>query len=134
MHRQLLIMASTVALAVLATTPAAAQEQARGMEWGVESNTEIVTLPGSVPASVAFKPCDTCSLLTLRVDEATSFYVGRQAVSLGDLRRYASRGSTGLDVFYDRDTKRMTRVILRAELDSVSTRGSGNDSTGRKPE
>lgn len=119
MYRQILMAAVAITSTTVTTTPAVAQLTPRAVEAAVESNTEIVSLPDSIPADLGFQPCGTCSFRTLRMDETARLFIGTQQVSLSDLRRYANRGSTGLDVFYDEKTRLVTRIILRTELDAA---------------
>ena len=91
----------------------------RVLEEAVESNTETVSAPATLPGSLSFKPCGRCSFLTLSVDETARFFVGKDQVTLVDFHRYANRASSRLDVFYDRKTQRVTRLILRTHVDSA---------------
>ena len=104
---------STIASVTLSPVPAVAQVAVSVSEAAIESSTEIVNLPSSVPTTLDFTPCSTCRLVRLRLDESSRFFVGRQQVTLGDLRRYAQRGPTGLDIFFSENTRVVTRIILR---------------------
>ncbi len=126
MHRSTVLSAITSTLFALAASPAFAQSGPRSAERAIESNTETVPLPMSVPSSMSFKPCGTCKFVTLRVDESTRFIVGTTPVTLAELQRHANRGSNNLDVFYDEANGRVTRVILRAAADPTEAAGSKN--------
>jgi hypothetical protein len=107
-----------IALATM-TAPAWSQATLVSLEDGVEASTAAVSLPESVPARWSFRACPSCTLMNVDVDERTEFFIGRQAVSFAVLQKYAARGAAGLDIFFDPKTKRVTRVILRAELDAA---------------
>ncbi len=49
---------------------------------------------------------------------SSQFFVGKQAVSLATLRKYAARGPNHLDVYYETKSQRVTRLILRTQLDA----------------
>lgn len=89
------------------------------LEDGIEASTTSVTLPESVPTRWSFRPCTTCSPVNVTLDEGSALFVGRDPVSLATLRKYAARGPANLDVYSDPKTGRVTRVILRAELDAA---------------
>lgn len=133
MHRQFLLAMLTIASITLSSGSAIAQVAVTNSpETAIESNTTIVNLPSSVPTTLDFTPCDTCSLVTLRLDESARFFVGRQQVTLGELRRYAQRGPAGLDVFFSASTRVVTRIILRTELDAADA-GRSKTPSDRQP-
>jgi hypothetical protein len=83
-----------------------------------ESSTESVNLPVTVPYRMTLKPCPTCQVLDLQVDASTRFYVGNDQVDLQTLRAYASRKVQQLNVCRAAGTKRLTRIVLVAQLDA----------------
>ena len=111
-------LALTIALAFTAA-PAWSQATMVSLENAYEASTLYVSVPESVPTSWTLRPCPTCNQLTLAVDGNSRFFVGKDEVSLAMLRKYAVRGTTNLDVFADPKSKRVTRVILRSELDAA---------------
>lgn len=116
MHTRIRVLA--IAL-VASTAPAWSQATLVSLEDGIEASTAAVSLPESVPTRWSFRTCPSCTLLTLDVDEQSEFFVGRQAVPLAVMRKYAARGAANLDIYSDPRTKRVTRVILRTELDAA---------------
>lgn len=112
---------TTAAVIALGASTAAmsGQLKLRSLEDAIEADTTIITVPESVPTSLSLKPCGDCQFLTLRIENGAKFYVGRDEVSLKDLRRYANRGQTNFDVFYDSKTKQVTRLVLRTQLDAA---------------
>lgn len=109
----------TAAIAAFASLPAAGQAVTKPLEVGIESSTELVSPPSAVPSQWAVPTCPECRYVTLQVHEGTGFFVGKQAVSLSVLQRYAAREASMLDFFYDPQTLRLNRVILRASLDAA---------------
>lgn len=103
---------------VTAAAPAWSQTMV-SQEDAIEASTMYVSLPESVPARWTFKACASCQTVTVDADANSQFYVGREQVSLAVLRKYAARGTSQIDIFADPKTKRLTRVILRAEIDAA---------------
>lgn len=116
MLRQTLALA--IALLGIAAPPLG-QATMVSLEDGYEASTDSVSLPESVPARWTFRPCATCRTVDVQVDASSAFFVGKQQVSLALLRKYAERGSTRMDVYAEPRTRRVTRVILRTELDAA---------------
>lgn len=116
--KAILTTAAVIALGA-STVATAGQLKMRSLEDAIEADTSIVSVPESVPTSLSLKPCGDCKFLTLSVPTSTRFYVGKDEVSLKDLRRYANRGQTNFDVFYDRKTKQVRRMVLRTQLDAA---------------
>jgi hypothetical protein len=115
MPRKTLILA--IALAAGAA-PAFSQTMV-SQEDAIEASTIYVSLPASVPARWTFKACASCEAVTVDVDANSQFYVGQEQVSLAVLRKYAARGASQIDIFAEPKTRRLTRVILRTELDNA---------------
>jgi len=84
----------------------------------VESSTDSVNLPVSVPYRLSLKSCPTCQVLDLQVDKNTRFYVGEEQVDLQTLRSYAGRRVQKLNVCIATGTQRLTRIVLFAQLDA----------------
>lgn len=116
MLRKTLVLAVALAGAV---SIARGQATMESLEDAIEASTLSVSLPESVPSRWNFRPCPTCNALALTMDANSAFFVGRDPVSLAMLRKYAARGTNNLDIFSDPRSKRVTRVILRTELDAA---------------
>ena len=103
----------------LCSTASAAWSQATliSNETGVETSTEFVSVPGSGYGPWSFAPCAGCESIVLRLADTSQYYVGKQAVPLATLRKYAARGASHLDVFYETKSRHVTRLILRTQLD-----------------
>jgi hypothetical protein len=103
--------------AVLAQ-PHATLAQQRGLaEQAVESSTALVVLPRSVPSEISVTSCAECKASVLKVTEKSRFFVGKQQVSLGQLRDFVSRSpTTGLYVFFEAPSSSITRVVVDGQL------------------
>ena len=108
-----------IATMVLCGAAPAAWSQATmiSYETGVEASTEFVSVPGSAYGPWSFAPCAGCESIVLRLDEKSQYFVGKQAVPLATLRKYAARGASHLDVYYETKSRHVTRLILRTQLD-----------------
>lgn len=130
MNRTSFFAALAAASMAVASAPAQAQVFVRGLEQSAEANTDIVTLPESVPSSLSFRICTNCPYVTLSVDDTTRFFVEKHEVTLADLRRYASRGRLDLDVYYDGKSKTVTRLVLRTEPDAADVAAKSSQPVG----
>jgi hypothetical protein len=103
----------------LAAGDAAAVRTVELVEGAYELVLSDAVLPSSIAGSLLLKPCPDCDTVTLRVDGETTYHVGASRVALPDLHAVAGRlraagadKTTPLGVFYDRETRRVTRVRL----------------------
>lgn len=109
-------------IALCGAAPAAwGQATLISYETGIEASTDYVSVPGTAYGAWSVTPCAGCAAAILRLDAKSQFFVGRQPVSLATLRKYAARGPSHLDVFYETKTQHVTRVILRMQLDAADT-------------
>lgn len=107
-------------IALCGAAPAAwSQATLISYESGIEASTDYVSVPSAAYGAWSVTPCAGCRTEVLRLDDKSQFFVGRQAVPLATLRKYAARGASHLDVFYETKTQRVTRVILRMQLDAA---------------
>lgn len=107
-----------VAVALCGMAPAAwSQATMISYETGIEASTDYVNVPSTAYGAWSVTPCAGCRTSVLRLDDKSQFFVGQEAVPLATLRKYAARGTSHLDIFYETKTQRVTRVILRVQLD-----------------
>jgi len=107
-------------IAVCGAAPAAwSQATLISYETGIEASTDYVNVPSAAYGTWSVTPCAGCRTDVLRLDDKSEFFVGEQPVPLATLRQYAGRGASQLDVFYETKTRRVTRVILRMQLDAA---------------
>jgi hypothetical protein len=57
--------------------------------------------------------------VTLKVDANSTYYVGKDQVSLDVLRRYAAKGPAQIGIFYENESLRLLRVVLSTQLDAA---------------
>lgn len=107
------------AVAALATAAASAQVPLGTIEECLETGTDLVSLPGTPVGTLSAKGCSACETLRLRFDAGTRYYIGDEAVSYARLQAAASRGTTGIDVFYHPGTQALTRLRLVASANAT---------------
>ena len=103
-----------------AASPALAVRVLEQPEGAYELDLNDVTLPGSTAGSIIFQPCPDCATVSLRVSLGTRYQIDGAPLPLEDFLRATSRlaGSATdadqpmLTVYYDRDSRRVTRVAL----------------------
>ena len=116
-------LACVMTLAVATPSVTLAQTHApaplRSLEEAIESSTEEVLLPTSVPGSLTFKNCTPpCSLQTLDVSSSTQFLVGSSTVTLREFRDFiAKSGSQFLMVFHKPGDRAVTRLMVFGQID-----------------
>ncbi|MGB7738001.1 MAG: hypothetical protein WBM03_02715 [Steroidobacteraceae bacterium] len=122
-----------VAVALGGSAPAAWSQAALvSYETGIEASTDYVSVPSAAYGAWSVTPCAGCRTVVLRLDDKSQFFVGREAVPLATLRKYAARGASHLDVFYETKTQRVTRVVLQTQLDAVDVPGKQQPTRGPK--
>ncbi len=103
-----------VAAGLLLAAAAAAQPPLRTIEECLESGTELVTLPGVAGGSILARECRGCASVRLEFDGKTRYFIGKEQVSYARLREAAAREGLRLDMFYQPDTRTLTRLRLVA--------------------
>jgi hypothetical protein len=114
--KQSLWLAPLACLALLLAGQASAQ--LRALEAAIETSTDAVLLPNSVPGRLTFRDCKPpCRTHSLDVNSETSFFIGATKVSLSEFNQYISKtGSQFLMVFYEPSGRSITRLIVFGEL------------------
>ena len=97
-------------IAVCGVAPTAWSQAGKVLYTGIESSTDYVTVPSSASGTWSITPCAGCSMLHLKLDASTEYFVGRDRVSLATLRKYAARGSNNL---------RVTQLKLGMQLEAA---------------
>ncbi len=109
------------ALILTSAGPAAAQRSIDYTEGAYELQLRQVELPTGPGGTLRFKPCADCTRVALQVSSATRYsLVNGGPLPLPDFLvlaaqiRQAEAGNDGtrVGVFYDLESKRVTRVIL----------------------
>ncbi len=83
------------------------------IEEALELTTEQVSLPSSESGSVGIRRCADCLPERMRLGSATEFRIGKERVSLAQLR-LASRSRGPIYIFFDAREGFVTRIILEA--------------------
>lgn len=114
-------MARFLLCALLLVTAGGAAQAARTIEY-VEGAYELgladISLPASINGQLTFKACARCSSIALPVNTATQYSFGGTAQSLAEFTatiaslRAGGQDATGINVYYDLASKRVTRVIV----------------------
>jgi hypothetical protein len=87
----------------------------KAIELAVETHANAALLPSGPASSLVVTPCKGCSPLTLPATANTRYFVGRELVSLEELkRRLAGRPTAMLTVLYLKDSRELSRVIASA--------------------
>jgi len=105
--------------AFAAATSASATRVLELIEGAYEAFLADVVLPASTAGFVTLPPCSTCPPISLGVDASTLYVVESSAVAFPDfvveantLARSGRARRAAVYVFYDLDTKRVTRLVL----------------------
>lgn len=106
--------AGWLAATALFATSASAAPPLRTIEECLESGTELVTLPGIAGGSILARECRGCASVRLEFDGRTRYFIGKEQVSYTRLRDAAAREGLRLYVFYQPDTRTLTRLRLVA--------------------
>jgi hypothetical protein len=97
-----------------ATLFAAHVSAAPSPEEALEANTAAVQLPAAAGGSLMIRQCSSCPALIVRFEADSRFFLGKRQVTLPELNRFLAAGGTyGLTVFYRRDDRSITRVVVR---------------------
>jgi hypothetical protein len=117
-------MVRTLVLLVIALSTVASSAWAYRIleqpEEAYELSLGYVQLPADARGTVIFTACDGCRTMTLRVSEATQYFVNRVAIELEDLRDIADdlrasangREKTNVYIYYDKASLRVNRLAL----------------------
>jgi len=82
----------------------------------IEANSANVTLPTGVGSSLVVTPCSGCAPTMLRATSATTYFLHKQQVTLGNLRVALNGRSVAVTVVGSLKTHELRRVI--ADLDA----------------
>jgi hypothetical protein len=128
-------------IAVLASAFAVPQLQAaeypaplRALEDAIESSTEAVLLPVSVPGTLSFRDCvEPCKLRSLEVSAEAAFFVGDTPVSLADFNAYLrNAGPQFLMVFRKAGQNSVTRIHVPGQF-TLDRQGQPNQARPARP-
>jgi hypothetical protein len=109
--------ASWFAAAVIALASATAANAAlplKTIEECHETGTRAVSLPGVAGGTLSASTCVGCPTLRLQFDAKTRYFIGKEQVSYTKLREAAAKGDLRLDLFYEPNSRTLSRLRLAA--------------------
>jgi hypothetical protein len=93
------------------------------VEQAIETSTFVVSLPDGDSGSMAVKSCPQCKPLLLRLTPSSRFLVGGAQVPYAEFLALArASGDQGLDIFYDRKSGSITRLLMNGVHRAPPTR------------
>lgn len=108
-----ILLCAAVVTICLSTPGHAADMPASVSEYGIEASTEGTILPSSVSGTLV-NTCATCRAPTsYHLTAATTYFVGRQAVTFAQFADYAKSGTHGLMIFVQTNGPAITNVVTR---------------------
>jgi hypothetical protein len=103
-------------VAALVAMAALGQGTLKGVTGGLESGTDLVSLPATPSGTLSATECRSgCPVLRLRFDSNTRFFIGKDAVPYAKFRE-AARGDLRLHVSYRLSDKTLTRLRIPAAV------------------
>lgn len=106
-----------LAAALLVATSAIAAPGLRTVEECLETGTLAVRLPGTATGTLSATPCVGCPGLQLRFDSRTVYLLGKERVTYAKFREAAAKGDFRLDLYYQPQSRVLTRLRLAAARD-----------------
>ena len=104
-------------LGVIAATAALAQGTLTAITGGLETGTNLVSLPGVPSGTLSATECSNgCPILRLRFDGNTRYYIGKNPVPYAKFREAASKGDLYLLISYRLADKTLTRLRIPATV------------------
>lgn len=88
----------------------------RSLERAMETSTDAVILPTSVPAYIDARGCMQCRAVSMEVPAGVRFFVGRDEVTLAELRKYVLGKSRDMVIFYELDSNVVKRIVVSGVL------------------
>jgi hypothetical protein len=105
------------AIGVAIAGVAGAAPQLGTIEECLESGTRAVSLPASPSGTLSASPCLGCPTLRLSFGDGTVYLVGKRQVTYTKFREIAAGDDLRLDVFYQPQTRVLTRLRMPAAGD-----------------
>jgi hypothetical protein len=100
------------AVGIVIANGAISAPQNKTIEECLETGTRAVNLPGSAGGTLSASTCTGCPTLRLSFDARTAYLIGKDRVSYTKFREAAAKGDLRLDVFYQPQTRVLTRLRL----------------------
>ena len=77
-------------------TPTAWSQAEKVLYTGIESSTDYLTAPSSASGTWSITPCTGCSMLHLKLDASSEYFVGDDQVVAGDAAQVRRAGKKSL--------------------------------------
>jgi hypothetical protein len=108
------LLATAFAMPQVWAQQSTARAPTRSLEDAIETSTDAVLMPSSVPGTLTFRGCrEPCRLRSLEVTAESKFFVGATQVTLADFSAYVQRtGEQFLMVFRKPDGTAVTRMLV----------------------
>jgi hypothetical protein len=103
-----------VACGLLLAVAANAGTRTKGITGGLESGTDLVTLPSSPGGSFLARECRDCPSIRVSFDSNTLYLIGDEPVTYAKFREAASKGDLRLHISYRLTDRTLTRLRLPA--------------------
>jgi hypothetical protein len=100
------------AIGIVVANVAISAPQNKTIEECLETGTRAVNLPGSAGGTLSATTCTGCPTLRLSFDRRTVYLIGKESVSYTKFREAAAKGDLRLDVFYQPQTRVLTRLRI----------------------
>ena len=115
MYRTIKNACAALLLAATCLVAAPAGAELLSPDAAIETSTERVIIPISVGGSVMARSCASCEYVALSVADSTRFFVGRSELSAEQYHKVVADGrERSVTITYNRQTREITRVVLRA--------------------
>ena len=102
-----------LALGLVGSTLNASAAGLTVLEQAIETSTFVVSLPDGDTGSMAVKSCPQCKPVLLRLTPHSKFLVGGAQVPYAEFLALArDSGDQGLNIFYDRKSGSITRLLM----------------------
>ena len=115
MYRTIKNACAALLLAATCLAAAPAGAELLSPDAAIETSTERVIIPTSVGGSVMARSCGSCEYVALTVADSTRVFVGRSELSAEQYHKVVADGrERSVTITYNRQTREITRVVLRA--------------------
>jgi hypothetical protein len=105
---------AALACSALAAPLANAEGRTKGVTGGLESGTDLVTLPASPGGSFLARECRDCPSIRVSFDSNTLYLIGDEQVTYAKFREAASKGDIRLYISYRLTDRTLTRLRIPA--------------------
>lgn len=88
----------------------------RSLERAFETNTQNVSLPTRLPSSIEARGCLQCPSMRIQVSETAKFFIGKEQVTLQELREFALGKRLDMVIFYELEAPVARRIVVSGLL------------------